>query len=177
MFSSIIAAMFLGVGYPPPTEYDVLLLLQKRSTVGGDLFVDPYAQVETYELDFGAYPVDVVMRHCDPFRTTRKRVGLGAVSYNRGYRCLVEVISHALPPFDLSGVFTHDGLQWHYFGVNKPRKIRPQETINRKNINQGRYILKPGSIPYDGNPDNPINGNVPSPYDDLLRGREQAPDL
>lgn len=168
MFATIVATLFLGVPYPPPTEYDVLNLLQKRSTVGAEeTFVDPYDQVENYELGFSSYPIDVILRHCDPFENDSKRYGFRSIQYDRGYRCLVQVISNATAPYDLSGIFTHDGLQWRYYGYNLPRGIRPQETINRKNVSSGRFILKPGSVPYDGNPENPIN-DVRSPYRDLF---------
>ena len=167
MINVLIAMMFFGVGYGPPTEYDVLTVLQKRFYAGSDVFVDSYLISENYNLKFNNFPVTVSVQHCDPFETEGRKYGFRSQGYDRGYRCLVEVVPHAVPPFYVSGNFTFDGLDWRYFGEDVRRQIRPQEIINRKNVQNGRTVLKPGALPYDGFPTDPFN-DKPSPYADIL---------
>lgn len=163
-----LAMLFYGVGYGPPSQQDALETLQKRFHNSRGTFLDPLTNDDSYQLQFNNYPVDAVLQHCDPyFGQTGDRATRTAV-YKNGYRCLVEVIPYAIPAYRVSGVFTFNGLEWVYIGETMPRAFRPQETINRKNASGGgRFILKPGSIPYDGNPEFPVN-DVASPYDDLL---------
>ena len=173
---AVIALLFYGVGYGPPSQQDVLETLQKRFHGSQGVFLDPLVNDDSYQLQFNNYPVDAVLQHCDPYigqignRSSRMSL------QKNGYRCLVEVIPYAIPAFKVSGVFTYNGLEWVYIGETRPRAFRPQETLNRKNVKGGgRFILKPGSIPYDGNPEFPVN-DVPSPYDSLLGfGRNDPP--
>lgn len=175
---SLVAALVMyGVGYPPPSAYDVLDVLQKRyyGVNGGD--IDAQIATARHEFIFGDYPVDAIVQHCDPYEienvNPRKDRRL---TVKRGYRCLVEIVPYAVNSFYLSGIFYHTGTNWAYYGLDKRRSIRPQEIINRKNsINSGRTILKPGSLAYDGFPEDPFN-DVPSPYDSLLGfEREDSP--
>jgi len=169
MFVSMIAMFFLGVGYAPPSEHDVLLALQTRFYQADDAYLDPILTTERYELRFNHYPVDTILKNCDPLVVNRLSGRGRNLPFRSGYKCLVEIISHAVPPYDVIGVFEYDGLRWFYHGDYLPRQFKPQDTINRvSTANSGRIILKPGSIPYDGNPENPINRNVTSPYADLL---------
>ena len=172
---AVLSMLFFGVGYPPPSQYDILNTLQKRFHGSRGTFLDPVINTDSYELQFNHYPVDAVLQHCDPY-LGRIGDGLTSLRFNKnGYRCLVEVIPYAIPAFTLSGIFTFDGYEWIYIGETMPRSMRPQETLNRKDVGgRGRTILKPGSIPYDGNPDDPVN-DVRSPYRDLLGVGSQKP--
>ncbi|MEO1150517.1 MAG: hypothetical protein AAFW83_05945 [Pseudomonadota bacterium] len=163
-----ISMLFVGVGYPPPSERDVLEVMQRRFHVGLGGFLDPFEHTESYELLFNNYPVDVSLLSCEPYIGLVGDPKYRADQHRNGYNCLIEMHSYAVPAFKLYGVFVYTGTQWRYTGEDKPRSIRPQEFLNRKHSRgRGRFILKPGSLPYNGFPSDPLN-DVPSPYDDLL---------
>ena len=163
----LLLTMLFGVGYPPPSERDVLRVMQREfKTVHGEFF-DPVTIAEENSLRFSDYPVDVILKRCDPVEVPLNARRRNQLLFREGYRCLVEIIAYAVPPFNVSGVFSYQGVRWEYYGYNRPQSFRPQSVINRQASDRSRFILKPGSIPYDGFPDDPIN-DVPSPYRDLL---------
>ncbi len=167
MIYAFIAAIALGVGYGPPSNREIIDVMQKRYQVGEGLFVDPYEQVEQYTDHFNAFPSDAILKKCDPVEFDGGFAGINGRMFKNGYRCLVELVPTALPSFHVFGVFSYDGIEWRYLGEDKPREFRAQETLNRTRTRNGRIILKPGSLPYDPFPENPIN-DVASPYRDLL---------
>jgi len=158
---------FAGVGYPPPSEYDVLRVMQKDFQIPHGEFFDPATLTDQYSLRFNNYPVDVILKHCDPVVVQGDTFGRRDLLFEKGYSCLFGVISYAVPPYDVLGIFSFQEGDWRFIGYNQPRAFRPQQLINRTDKVRTRRSLKPGSIPYDPFPADPIN-DVDSPYADLF---------
>lgn len=164
----IIAVMALnGVGYPPPSEREILWVFQREFRLGPDQFVDPVNLTEDHSLHFSDYPVDVILKHCDPLRVRGEELSRKPL-YDRGYRCLFEVISYALLPYDVQGVLSFNGMRWEFHGIDYPSVFRPQMLLNRPNSVVTPRSLKPGAIDSRRAPDPYRNRQRPSPYRDVL---------
>ena len=164
MLSAIVGMFFYGIGLGGPSNADALEALQERFYNPSGGFVDPATRIDDIEVRFNLYPQFVNLKVCNDVIVQSSQIRSSL--YNRGFSCLVEVVPNGLAPYNVRGTFLFDGLKWRFIGNNRPARFRPQETL-RTLRGSGERILKPGALPYDGNPDFPLN-DVESPYKDIL---------
>lgn len=162
--------------YGPPTSqnaYDAItdriLVLVRES--GDVLYEDELAKRPEF-------PSDIVIQRCAKKNNRATKLESGYIKYLGGYDCLVEVRPNGDPPYTTAGFFRHNGFEWEYHGPVR----EPNNPIGIKFLDQeepGEFILKEGSLPYEGDPANPLNPSY-NPYQalfpevDVIRERQRG---
>lgn len=168
---SLVATIFISAAtaYAAPTSHEAYIAYTDRLF---HLFRQTGDALHEQELRLAPdFPIDVTLERCLP-KTDRAVTDLnGAVRYYDGYDCMMEVMLNAAPGFRGLGFFRHNGLEWEFFGETMPaRAPSPAEFDPLKG--EGLLLEKPGSIVYDGAPQNPFNDDY-DPYRDIFETSEE----
>lgn len=162
----VIAAGFAAYG--PPSNYDAYeaftarILVDVRET--GDVLREPEIKQAP------GFPSDLMLERCEPREHRAVHLRNGAVVRYNGYDCIMEVWPNANPPYRTTGFFRHNGFEWEYHGAIQAVDVPSPGKFSRDH-DRGKMVTKPGSVAYDGDPDNPINDDY-DPYKEILRDYE-----
>lgn len=156
----LIAAGFAAYG--PPTSQDAYYAFTDRILVDVREIGDVLAEEELkYQPTF---PFDLLLERCVRKQDRKTVVENGDIEFFGGYECIMEIWPNAEASYRTIGFFRHDGFQWIYHGqigqarIPSPAQFDPQNGL-------GQFETKPGSLAYDGDPNNPLNRDY-NPYQD-----------
>ena len=163
------ALLLLGVGYAPPSDRNALEALQYRFALNTHDLLAPATSLELDEGEASYFPIAAQLYHCDAIAVRRHKDANRFLPFRSGYQCTVEITSVGYPSYQITGVFSFNNGRWQFYGDNRPGEYRPQDLLNQGGERgNARVILKPGSIPYNGFPEDPINV-LAAPYKELLQ--------
>lgn len=167
----MIVAMLLAaaVVYGPPTNNDVLDAYSANIVANlreaGDVFAEERVR------QFGDFPATTIVERCRKKAEHRILGDAYQPTLLIGYECIFEVWPNTETPFRTSGFFRFTGFDWEFFGPERAMRV-PSVSDFARSEEAGEFILKPGALDYNGDPNNPLNENY-DPYQALFKATER----
>ena len=132
-------AIILASGYPPPSDSEATRAIVRDIAAESGFDADMLATA----------PAAARVLRCAWTDSRAARSDGGVWRLFDGYVCVIDVDKPGEPVFQTEAFFTHDGMDWAFFGsVRTPLIVEPQRFGDDDPVS--RLTPKAGAIRYDG---------------------------